>query len=184
MVSMDPYLIVGLGNPGPQYQNTRHNAGVMVLEELSERTGTRLDVHKKSNCRLASTTLAGRSVLLATPRCYMNLSGNPVRQAAHFFKVPPARTIVLFDDLEIPFGQHRLIFGGGDHGHKGLKSISQTLGTKEYYRAGVGIGRPPGRMAVSAFVLKPFSKQEAQELPIVCANLADDIENLLTSGEL
>jgi len=109
----------------------------------------------------------------------MNLSGGPVKALATFFKVTPAEVVVIHDELELDFGQVRLRLGGGDHGHNGLRSVTQSLGTKEYQRLAVGIGRPPGRMDPAAFVLKPFAKQEAAELPFLCSDAADELERSL-----
>lgn len=168
-------LIVGLGNPGPSYAATRHNAGVLVLSELLEREGARLSAHKKTNTEVAE--LSGGRVAART-RGYMNESGGPVRALAGYFKVAPGDIYVVYDELDLPFGEVALRLGGGDHGHNGLKSISQSLGTREYNKLAVGIGRPPGRMSPADFVLKPFSKKESQELPIIAADAADLLEGL------
>ncbi|MDO5097217.1 MAG: aminoacyl-tRNA hydrolase [Corynebacterium sp.] len=187
-----PVLIVGLGNPGEKYANTRHNIGVQALEELASRASgmpATFSAHKKSNALIAETTLAGRKVILARPRSFMNLSGGPVKAVADFFKVPLGNVIVLFDDLELDFGVVKLRAPGvdkhatGDHGHNGLRSITKAMG-KNYIRAGIGIGRPPGRMDVSSFVLKPFSKQEQADIPIMCADIADEVERFLTTSAL
>ncbi len=175
-----PFLIVGLGNPGPQYERTRHNAGYMALHELLGHDSLR--PHKKSNTLIAETRLGGKKAILAQPRCFMNLSGTPVRALADFFKVPPARVVVLFDDLELEFGQVKVSLSGGDHGHNGLRSITKSLGTKDYVRVGIGIGRPPGRMDVASFVLKPFSKAEMKELPIALADAADEVARFVTTS--
>ncbi|MCQ9343990.1 aminoacyl-tRNA hydrolase [Corynebacterium kozikiae] len=178
----ETFLILGLGNPGPKYEQTRHNLGIHALEELLERTDgmpAALSVHKRTNTQIAQARIAGRPVVLARTRGYMNLSGGPTKALADFFKINSRNVVALFDDLELDFGQVSAKFGGGDHGHKGLKSITQALGTKEYHKVGIGIGRPPGRMDVSSFVLKPFSRQEQQELPIICANAADAVEAIL-----
>ncbi|QPK83874.1 aminoacyl-tRNA hydrolase [Corynebacterium qintianiae] len=163
-------LIVGLGNPGPSYAATRHNAGVVVLDELLDREGARLSVHKKTNTEVAE--LSGGRVLART-RGYMNVSGGPVKALAGYYKVSPSEIYVLYDELDLPFGEVKLRAGGGDHGHNGLKSVSASLGTRDYNKLAVGIGRPPGRMAPADYVLKPFSKKEAEELPIVAADAVD-----------
>ncbi|AKK05414.1 aminoacyl-tRNA hydrolase [Corynebacterium mustelae] len=192
MNPQSPVLIVGLGNPGEKYTNTRHNIGARALEELASRASgmpATFSVHKKSNAMIAETTLAGRKVVLATPRSFMNLSGGPVKAVADFFKIPTDNIIVLFDDLELDFGVVKLRAPGvdkqatGNHGHNGLRSITKVLG-KNYIRAGIGIGRPPGRMDVSSFVLKPFSKQEQADIPIMCADIADEVERFLTTSAL
>lgn len=162
-------LVVGLGNPGPKYERTRHNLGVLALHELLERNNLKLRAHK-TNTMIAEH----RGVIYARTRGYMNVSGGPVKALADFFKV--TEVIVLFDDLEIDFGEVRTCVG--DHGHNGLRSITKAMG-KDYHRIGIGIGRPPGRMDVASYVLKPLSKQEMQELPIVLADAADAVEELL-----
>ncbi|GGG78441.1 aminoacyl-tRNA hydrolase [Corynebacterium pelargi] len=173
------HVIVGLGNPGPKYEGTRHNIGAAALKELAERYGMGWSNHKRSNCAIAQGRIANNPVLLARPRSMMNLSGQPLKTLMQFYKLSPAQLIVLFDDLELDFGDVRARSGGGDHGHKGLRSISQQLGTKEYHKVGIGIGRPPGRMDVASFVLKPFSKAEQASVPIVLADAADAAEALL-----
>lgn len=177
-----PLLIVGLGNPGAQYAPTRHNVGVMLIDELTSRTSpmpATLAVHKRTNTEIAETRLGGRRVILARMRSFMNVSGGPVKALANFFKVEPENLVVVHDELEMDFGQLRLKLGGGDHGHNGLKSVSKSLGTKEYQRLAIGIGRPPGRMDPASFVLKPFSSKEAAELPFVLGDAADELERSL-----
>lgn len=173
------HLVVGLGNPGPKYAGTRHNIGAATLAELAERYGASFSGHKRTNTDVAQVRINGQPVLLARPRSLMNLSGQPVKALMSFFKLAPNQLVVLFDDLELDFGEVRARLGGGDHGHKGLRSISQHLGTKEYHKVGLGIGRPPGRMDVSSFVLKPFATRERDSVPILCADGADAVESLL-----
>ncbi len=183
--SESPILIVGLGNPGPKYADTRHNIGVRVLDELADRVRpmpATLSVHKRTNTEIAELPagrLGTRKVLLARTRGYMNLSGGPVKALANYFSVPPADLIVIHDELELDFGVVRLRTGGGDHGHNGLKSVTKSMGTKDYQRLAVGIGRPPGRMDPASFVLKPFSRAEESELPFVCSDAADEVEKAL-----
>ncbi|AGF71956.1 aminoacyl-tRNA hydrolase [Corynebacterium halotolerans] len=177
-----PILIVGLGNPGPKYADTRHNIGVRVLEELADRVRpmpASLTVHKRSNTEIAELPagrLGARKVVLARTRSFMNLSGGPVKALATYFAVAPADVIVIHDELELDFGVVRLRTGGGDHGHNGLKSVTKSLGTKDYQRLAIGIGRPPGRMDPAGFVLKPFTRTEQSELPFICSDAADEIE--------
>ncbi|BDV25592.1 peptidyl-tRNA hydrolase [Corynebacterium ulcerans] len=182
-----PFLVVGLGNPGPQYATTRHNIGYMAIDELLTRASpmpAKLSAHKKTNMMAAETRIGTTKAILATPRSFMNLSGGPVRSIANFFNVPASQVIVLFDDLELGFSEVKAKRGGGDHGHNGLRSITQSLGTKDYIRVGIGIGRPPGRMEPKAFVLKPFSKKELVEIPIACADAADEVERIITNDGL
>ncbi|MEU1208181.1 aminoacyl-tRNA hydrolase [Nocardia sp. NPDC056611] len=177
-----PALVVGLGNPGSEYERTRHNVGFMVADLLAERVGGRFTVHKKSGADLLEARLDGRKVLLAKPRTYMNLSGRPVAALAKFFSVPATEVIVVHDELDLPFGQIRLKRGGGEGGHNGLRSISQALTTKDYLRVRFGIGRPPGRQDPADYVLKPFSAPERKEVPVIVEQTADAVELLLRVG--
>ena len=180
--SNDTALVVGLGNPGPQYEKTRHNVGFMVVDALAARERARFSVHKKSGADAVTIRLAGRQVILAKPRSYMNLSGKPVAALARFFSVDPANLVVVHDELDLDYGTLRLKMGGGEGGHNGLRSISQALGTKDYLRTRVGIGHPPGRMDPADYVLKPFSTVERKELDLVCEEAADAVELLLRVG--
>ena len=175
------WIIAGLGNPGPAYAETRHNAGQMVLVLLAERMGARFKAHRSRN-DIAEGRLAGQQVTLARPQSYMNLSGGPVAALAAFYKLPAQRVVVLHDELDIPFGAVRLKFGGGDNGHNGLRSVTASLGTRDYYRVRFGIGRPPGRMDPAAFVLREFSPAERKELPLAIDRCADAAETLITKG--
>ena len=175
------WIIVGLGNPGPEYAGTRHNAGAMVLALLAERIGARFKAHRTRN-DIAEGRLSGQPVTLARPRSYMNLSGGPVAGLTAFYKLSPERVVVIHDELDVPFGGVRLKLGGGDNGHNGLRSITASLGTRDYYRVRVGIGRPPGRMDPAAFVLKDFSSVERKELPFALDRAADAVAALITKG--
>jgi peptidyl-tRNA hydrolase, PTH1 family len=177
----DRWIIVGLGNPGPEYAGNRHNAGQMVLDLLAERIGARFKAHRSRN-DIAEGRLSGEPVTLARPRSYMNLSGGPVAALLGFYKTSAERLLVIHDELDISFGVVRLKLGGGDNGHNGLRSITSSLGTRDYYRARFGIGRPPGRMDPAAFVLKDFSAQERKELPFALDRAADAVEALITKG--
>jgi PTH1 family peptidyl-tRNA hydrolase len=175
------WIIVGLGNPGPEYAGTRHNAGHMVTAALAGRMGARFKAHRTRN-EIAEGRLAGQQVTLARPRSYMNLSGGPVGALAAFYKLSPGRLVVVHDELDIPFGAIRLKLGGGDNGHNGLRSITAALGTRDYYRVRFGIGRPPGRMDPAAYVLKDFSAPERKDLPLEVDRAADAAEALITKG--
>lgn len=175
------WIIAGLGNPGPEYAGTRHNAGAMVLALLAERVGARFKAHRTRN-GIAEGRLSGQPVTLARPQSYMNLSGGPVAALAAFYKLSPERVVVIHDELDVPFGGVRLKLGGGDNGHNGLRSITASLGTRDYYRVRVGIGRPPGRMDPAAFVLKDFSPVERKELPFALDRAADAAAALITVG--
>jgi peptidyl-tRNA hydrolase, PTH1 family len=175
------WIIAGLGNPGPEYAGNRHNAGAMVVALLAERIGARFKAHRTRN-DIAEGRLSGQPVTLARPRSYMNLSGGPVAALANFYKLPPERVVVIHDELDVPFGGVRLKLGGGDNGHNGLRSITSSLGTRDYYRVRFGIGRPPGRMDPAAFVLRDFSATERKELPFALDRCADAVEALITKG--
>src|ERR1039457_6336739 len=175
------WLIAGLGNPGPQYAGNRHNVGFMAADELAGGMGTRLR-RDRSRARLATGRLAGLPVVLAEPMTYMNLSGRPVAALRSFYKIPPDRIVVLHDELDIPFGVIRLKLGGGDNGHNGLRSVTAALGTRDYYRARFGIGRPPGRMDPADYVLRDFSAAEREQLPELLASCADAVTVLLGHG--
>lgn len=177
-----PALIVGLGNPGPQYEKTRHNVGFMVADVLAGRIGSTFGSHKKSNSDIVQARLGSRSVIVAKPRTFMNLSGQPVSALARFFSIDPSNIVVVHDELDVDFGLVRLKQGGGEGGHNGLRSISQSLTTKDYLRVRVGIGRPPGRMDPASYVLKPFSSVERKELDLLCVEAADAVELVLRVG--
>lgn len=180
-MSDDTWLVVGLGNPGPQYAGHRHNVGAMVIDHLAERAGARLRTHK-AGAAAESVRLGSTRAIIGIPSSYMNLSGGPTKGLASFFSVPPERTIVVHDELDIPFGEVRLKFGGGEGGHNGLRSITSSFGTKDYLRVRVGIGRPPGRMDAAAYVLKDFSSTERKELPFLLDDAADAVELLIDKG--
>lgn len=175
-------LIVGLGNPGPQYAGTRHNAGVFVVEELLGRAtpmAATLSVHKRTNTEVAELAsgrlVPDRQVVLARTREFMNLSGGPVKALMDYFRVAPKDLYVVYDELDLDLGEVKLRAGGGDHGHNGLKSVTKSLGGAVYNKVAVGIGRPPGRMAPKDYVLKPFSSKEQVDVAIAAADAADEI---------
>jgi PTH1 family peptidyl-tRNA hydrolase len=178
----EPLLVVGLGNPGPQYAKTRHNVGFMVADLLAGRMGAAFKVHKKSGAEIVTGRLGHRPVVLAKPRTYMNESGRQVGPLAKFYSVSPADLIVIHDELDIDFGQIRLKLGGGEGGHNGLRSVVNGLGTKDFQRVRIGIGRPPGRKDPAAFVLENFSAAERPEVPTLCEMAADACELLIESG--
>jgi peptidyl-tRNA hydrolase, PTH1 family len=181
VMSDERWLVAGLGNPGPEYAGTRHNAGHLVVDLLAGRMGARFKAHRTRN-EIAEGRLAGVPVTLAKPRTYMNLSGGPVAALAAFYKIPPGRIVVVHDELDIPFGSVRIKLGGGDNGHNGLRSVTQSLGTNEYVRVRFGIGRPPGRMDAATYVLRDFSPAERKELPFVIDRCADAVETVLSKG--
>ncbi len=178
----EPLLIVGLGNPGPVYAKTRHNIGFMVAELLAARMGESFKVHKKSGAEVVTGRLGGHPVVLAKPRTYMNESGRHVGPLAKFYSVAAGNVIVIHDELDIDFGKVRLKLGGGEGGHNGLRSIANSLGTKDFQRVRIGIGRPPGRKDPATFVLEPFTAAERAEVPTLCELAADATELLVEQG--
>ena len=178
----EPLLVVGLGNPGPRYETTRHNLGFLVADVLADRIGSGFKVHKKSGALVTTGRLGGRSVVLAKPRVFMNESGRQVGPLAHFYSVAPADVITIHDELDIDFGRIRLKLGGGEGGHNGLRSVASTLGTKDFQRVRIGIGRPPGRKDAATYVLENFSATERPELGLICEQAADACELLIQLG--
>lgn len=195
-MSDQTWLVVGLGNPGPAYAATRHNAGTMVIELLAARTSSPggsvkklfkspFKNHRRSRSDIVETRLGdppGVRAVLARPRSYMNESGGPVAGLATFFAVPPERVVVIHDELDLPFGTLRIKRGGGDNGHNGLRAVRSALGTGDFCRVRFGVGRPPGRMDPAAFVLKPFSAAERKELDVEIDRAADAVEALVVDG--
>ena len=176
-----PWLVIGLGNPGPSYAGTRHNAGARVLDVLAGRAGASWKSHKSRN-DVVETRWSGERVVLAKPRSYMNESGGPVCAVRDFFKAPLERLVVVHDELDLPFATLRLKQGGGDNGHNGLKSLRRSLGSGEFFRVRVGIGRPPGRQDPADWVLKDFSAAERKELDLLFERAADAVETLVEQG--
>ncbi|HVV30676.1 MAG TPA: aminoacyl-tRNA hydrolase [Mycobacteriales bacterium] len=175
------WLVVGLGNPGAEYARTRHNAGYLVTDLLAERIGAKFKAHK-GRALTVEGRLAGVPVVLAKPTSYMNDSGGPVASVAGFFKVPVAQLVVIHDELDLDFGQLRVKHGGGDNGHNGLKSLRRSLGSGDFFRVRLGIGRPPGRMNPADFVLRDFATAERADLPVLVDRAADAVEALLVHG--
>ena len=179
----DTWLIAGLGNPGPRYELTRHNVGQMVLDELADRIGATFTQHK-ANARVAEGWVrpGAAKLVLAKPNSYMNVSGGPVSSLAKFFKIDPDRIIVVHDELDIPFDSIRLKRGGGHGGHNGVRDVAKALGTPEFTRVRVGIGRPPGRQHPADWVLDPFGQAERKTLPILLSDAADAVELIVEQG--
>ncbi|MDX3582695.1 aminoacyl-tRNA hydrolase [Streptomyces europaeiscabiei] len=181
-----PWLIAGLGNPGPEYAANRHNVGFMVADLLAERIGGRFKRAGKAQAQVVEGRIgppgpANRRVILAKPMSFMNVSGGPVTALRDFYKVPVANIVAIHDELDIDYGTLRLKFGGGDNGHNGLKSMTKAMGP-DYHRVRFGIGRPPGRMQVADFVLKDFSSTERKELDYFVDRAADAVECLVIDG--
>lgn len=179
------WLVVGLGNPGPEYAATRHNIGQMVVEMLADQNKARWTTHK------SRTDVAGlkigvgsdtASVILAKSKSYMNESGGPIKALATFYKVEPATIIVIHDELDIAFDAIRVKLAGGDNGHNGLKSLTSSFGTSDYYRVRMGIGRPIGRQDAADFVLKQFAVAEKKALQDFLIRGTEAVESLISKG--
>lgn len=184
-MSFDGWAIVGLGNPGPPYALTRHNVGYLVTDEMARRMGSGWRVHKAGRLLAVEGRLGGvpgvRSVL-GRGRCYMNESGGPVSALLDFYGAEAGRLIVVHDEIDLPYGDLRVKFGGGDNGHNGLKSIRKSLGTGDYYRVRLGIGRPGERTETADHVLSSFTQAERRDLESHVQRAADAVESLVTAG--
>ncbi|WP_159806048.1 aminoacyl-tRNA hydrolase [Cellulomonas citrea] len=193
-MAQGPWLVVGLGNPGPQYAGNRHNVGAMVLDELARRCGQSFagasgPLGRRPQALTADVRLGvlpggapGPRALLVRPTTYMNVSGGPVGALARYHGVDVAQVLVVHDELDLPFATVRLKRGGGEGGHNGLRDITRALGTKDYLRVRVGIGRPPGRQDPADFVLKDFTSAERADLGWLLDRAADAVEAIVTQG--
>jgi len=179
-----PWLVVGLGNPGPAYAGHRHNVGQRVVQELRARDGGSLRTHSSRLAAVLETrwSLAGSRVVLAIPTSYMNDSGGSVAALARFYRVPADRLVVVHDELDIPFGAIRVKLGGGDNGHNGLRSVRARLGTGQFYRVRLGVGRPQGRVSPAAFVLSNYRASERDSVVAQVVRAADAVESLAAEG--
>ncbi|OZV74953.1 aminoacyl-tRNA hydrolase [Micromonospora echinospora] len=179
-----PWLVVGLGNPGREYAGHRHNVGFMVADLLAGRAGGKFGRHRRAVADVAEGRLGfgGPRLVLAKPLTYMNLSGGPVAALTQFYKIPPAQVVAVHDELDIGYGQLRVKCGGGEGGHNGLRSMTKSLGTKDYVRVRFGIGRPPGRQDPADYVLSDFSGVERKELEFLVDRAADAVESVITRG--
>jgi PTH1 family peptidyl-tRNA hydrolase len=182
---VDTWLIVGLGNPGPRYELTRHNVGQMVVDELAARRGETFRSHK-AGARVVETWLrpGGPKLVLAKPNTFMNVSGGPVAGLARFYGVPPERVAVIHDELDIPFDAIKLKAGGGHGGHNGVRDVAKALDSADFARVRVGIGRPTGRQDPADWVLDPFGPAERKNLSILLGDAADAVEQLVDEGLL
>ncbi|GAA3405219.1 MULTISPECIES: aminoacyl-tRNA hydrolase [Pseudarthrobacter] len=179
----DTWLIIGLGNPGAQYQGNRHNVGQMVLDELAGRMGAGFKSHKaRAQVLEGRLGIGGPRVVLAKPMSYMNVSGGPAAALANFYGIAPDHVVAVHDEIDIPFNTVKLKIGGGEGGHNGLRDISKALATKDYLRVRVGVGRPPGRMETADYVLRDFGTAELKELPFLLDEAADAVEILVRDG--
>ncbi|MEO8261414.1 MAG: aminoacyl-tRNA hydrolase [Pseudolysinimonas sp.] len=181
----DIWLVAGLGNPGPGYAGHRHNVGQMALTELADRMSSTFKTHK-ANAMVAEGRIApgAAKVVLAKPNTFMNLSGGPVAALLRFYSLDASRLIVLHDELDIPFDTIRVKTGGGHGGHNGIRDIAAAIGTPDFARVRIGIGRPPGRQDAADYVLTPFSKAEREVLPSLLSDAADATELLIADGLL
>lgn len=185
----DPWLVIGLGNVEARYARNRHNVGHMVVDVLAGRAGSRWSRHK-ARAQVVQARLGvmpggapGPRVILAKPASLMNVSGGPVKALAQFYGIDPATgLLVIHDELDLPAHELRLKRGGGEGGHNGLRSISQALGTRDYARLRVGIGRPPGRQDPADYVLSDFPARQRQELAVTLEQAADAVEAVVTRG--
>lgn len=185
----DPWLVIGLGNAEARYARNRHNVGHMVVDVVAGRTGSRWSRHK-ARAQVVQARLGvmpggapGPRVILAKPASLMNVSGGPVKALAQFYGIDPATgLLVIHDELDLPAHELRLKRGGGEGGHNGLRSISQALGTRDYARLRVGIGRPPGRQDPADYVLSDFPARQRQELAVTLEQAADAVEAVVTRG--
>ncbi|MEJ6760408.1 MAG: aminoacyl-tRNA hydrolase [Candidatus Planktophila sp.] len=179
------WLVVGLGNPGDQYAATRHNVGQMVIDHLAKRHSVKLSSHK-SRTEIAAYKLGvgidAHSIILAKSKSYMNETGGPIKALANFYSVAPEKIIILHDELDIPFSAIRAKVAGGDNGHNGLKSLTSSFDTPDYFRVRLGIGRPMGEQDPADFVLKQFSKEEKRTLGEFIDRAADCVEFLIEKG--
>ena len=175
------YLLVGLGNPGREYQANRHNYGFMLIDRIAVRLNAR-GLKVQSKAIVTSATYEDRKLILAKPQTYMNLSGQSIQGLAHFYKLPMENMLVAYDDLDLPFGTIRLRPGGGPGGQKGVASTIEKLGTKDFARLRLGIGRPPGRMDPAAYVLQNFSRDELKSVSEILDRAADAALEFVMNG--
>ena len=176
-----PFLVVGLGNPGREYRNNRHNIGFLVLNQLAEKLETSFS-RMRMNALVTAVKYKDHKLILIKPQTYMNLSGKAVSSFVRFYKLPLENLLVVYDDVDLPFQTLRMRPDGGDAGQKGVRSIIQELGTQQFPRLRIGINRPPGRMSVSSYVLLDFSDQEAENLPFILNQASDAILTFVELG--
>jgi peptidyl-tRNA hydrolase, PTH1 family len=179
----DRWLVVGLRNAERQYDGTRHNIGADTVSRLAERLGASFKAHKASAEVADSWDRPGGTPLsLVLPFGYMNRSGGPVQAALAFYKVPPSRLVVVHDEIDLDVGKLRLKLGGGTAGHNGLRDIQRRIGSADFHRVRIGVGRPPGRQAAADYVLKQFGAQEREEVDVTVEHACDAILDLVAEG--
>jgi peptidyl-tRNA hydrolase, PTH1 family len=175
------FLIVGLGNPGREYELTRHNIGFLVIDRIAERWGVQVNKYKYKSL-VGEKRKPHQRVLLIKPQTFMNLSGGSVRSFYQFYKPPLEQLLLIFDDLDLPFGTIRIRKSGSSSGQKGMKSIIEQLGTEDFPRIRIGVGRPPGKMNSADYILDKFRKSEKSDLDFILSDCADAIESYIESG--
>ena len=176
-----PYLIAGLGNPGVQYRQTRHNAGFMVLDRLAARLGVTFS-RLESKALVTKADYQGSRIVLVKPHTFMNLSGQPVGSLSRYYKVPREKLLVAYDEVDLPLGTLRIRPGGGSAGHKGISSIIERLGSQDFPRLRVGVSRPPGRMEAADYVLQEFAASEKELLHVALDTAVDAILVFVSEG--
>lgn len=181
MGSDTPFLIVGLGNPGREYRENRHNVGFMLLDRLAEKLGVSFS-RLEARALVTRADYLDRRLVLVKPQTYMNLSGQSVASLARFYKVPAENLLVAYDDVDLPLGTLRLRPAGGSAGQKGMQSIIETLGTQDFPRLRIGIDRPPGRMDAAAYVLRDFSRSQKELLPEVLERGVQAVLTVIREG--
>ena len=181
-MSDEVWLVVGLGNPGPEYVKTRHNIGAIALEVWADRLGLKFSRHKKAQAFVAEGRFGEHRVILVFPQTFMNQSGAAVKALMNFYKIDVNHLIVLHDELDIDFATIRMKLGGGDNGHNGLRSIRSATGTGDWLRVRLGIGRPPGQMDAASYVLKAFGSADQKELAVFNEEVCDALEVLISKG--
>lgn len=177
-----PYLVLGLGNPGREYRENRHNVGFMLLDRLATRLGVAF-TRVESRALVSKADYQGQRLVLAKPQTYMNLSGTSAGSLLRFYKIPIDNFLVVYDDVDLPLGTIRMRPGGGSAGQKGMVSIIERLGTQDFFRLRIGIGRPPGRMEAAAYVLQDFSSQEKEEIDTALDRAAEAVLTFVATGK-
>jgi PTH1 family peptidyl-tRNA hydrolase len=174
-----PWIVLGLGNPDDEYGNTRHNAGAMVVTRLAERAGTRLKRSSRSRAQVAEIRDGDARVVLARPSSYVNESGGPASLLARWYKTPVERIIVVHDEIDLAFGKLQVRRDGGTAGHNGLKDVAKALGSPDFLRVRIGVGRPPGRKDPADYVLEPIGKRDAEDFSVLIERAADATMDLV-----
>jgi PTH1 family peptidyl-tRNA hydrolase len=178
------WLVAGLGNPGPRFAGNRHNVGFLVADLLADRHGVRFSRHRRAVAEVAEGRLGpgGPALVLAKPMTYMNLSGGPVATLCRYYRIPADRLVIVYDEIDLPYGTVRAKFGGGEGGHNGARSVTRSLSTRDYLRVRFGVGRPPGQQDPADWVLSDFTTAERKDLGYLVDRTADFVEAILTEG--